>query len=246
MAYDAALRKAVDILQNSSSVVAFTGAGISSEAGIPTFRGSGGLWERFRPEELATPEAFERDPERVWRWYAWRIGIVLSAEPTLAHRILARWEDEELLAGVITQNVDGLHQRAGSRRVVELHGRITRARCTGCGRSVELEAPPEEVPPRCGACGSLLRPDVVWFGESLPEDAWREAVELSSSCDAMLVIGTSAVVYPAAQLPLIAKAAGAKLIEVNPEETVLSRRVDAPLRMGASEALSALDEILGG
>ncbi len=240
------LRRAADMLSSASNAVAFTGAGISAEAGVPTFRGRGGLWERFRPEELATPEAFKRDPRRVWEWYAWRIDLVLRAEPTPAHKVLARWEAEGRLAGVVTQNVDGLHQRAGSRRVVELHGRITRARCTGCGKALELEAPPEEVPPRCRECGSLLRPDVVWFGEPLPKDAWREAVELSNSCDAMLVIGTSAVVHPAAQLPLIAKAAGAKLIEVNPEETVLSRRVDVPLRMGASEALAALDEILRG
>ncbi len=246
MVAEADLRRAAEILSSSFRAVAFTGAGISAEAGIPTFRGRGGLWEMFRPEELATPEAFSRDPRRVWEWYAWRVGLVLSAEPTPAHRVLARWEAEGWLAGVITQNVDGLHQRAGSRKVVELHGRITRARCTGCGKTLELGAPPEEVPPRCRDCGSLLRPDVVWFGEPLPENAWREAAELSSSCDVMIVIGTSAVVYPAAQLPLIAKASGANLIEVNPEETALSGDADVSLRMGASAALTALDKLLRG
>ncbi len=238
------LRRAAEILASSSRAVAFTGAGISAEAGIPTFRGRGGLWETFRPEELATPEAFSRDPRRVWEWYAWRIRKVLSAEPTPAHRVLAEWEAEGRLAGVITQNVDGLHQRAGSRRVVELHGRITQARCTGCYKTLEFEAPPEEVPPRCRDCGSLLRPDVVWFGESLPEVDWRKAAELSRSCDVMIVIGTSAVVYPAAQLPLIAKASGADLIEVNPERTALSKTADVSLRMRASAALTALDKLL--
>ncbi len=235
---------AAELLKRYGNVVAFTGAGISAEAGIPTFRGRGGLWEKYRPEELATPEAFARDPKRVWEWYAWRIDMVLRAEPTFAHRILARWEEEGILLGVITQNVDGLHLRAGSVRVVELHGRLTRARCTGCNRVRELSAPPEEIPPRCSECGSLLRPDVVWFGEPLPEDAWFEALSLASSARVMLVIGTSAVVYPAAEIPLVAKRSGAKLIEVNPEETPLSGLVDVRLPMGASEALGRIDDYL--
>ena len=237
---------AAELLKRYGNVVAFTGAGISAEAGIPTFRGRGGLWEKYRPEELATPEAFARDPKRVWEWYAWRIDLVLRAEPTFAHRILAKWEKAGILLGVITQNVDGLHHRAGSVRVVELHGRLTRARCTGCERIIELSAPPPEIPPRCPSCGSLLRPDVVWFGEPLPEGAWLEALDLARSAGVMLVIGTSAVVYPAAELPLIAKRAGAKLIEVNPEDTPLSRLVDVRLTMGASRALKEIDaRILG-
>ncbi len=225
-------------------VVAFTGAGVSAESGIPTFRGRGGLWERFKPEELATPEAFARDPARVWAWYKWRLSLVLSAKPNPAHLALAELERMGLLTAVITQNVDGLHQAAGSKRVVELHGSLRRARCTRCGFKVRLSRVPEEELPRCPACRGLLRPDVVWFGESLPADAWLEAVELASSCKCMLVIGTSCAVYPAASLPLIAKRGGAALVEVNLEATPLTAIADVSLRGRAGELLPLLvDEV---
>ncbi len=218
-------------------LVALTGAGISAESGVPTFRGEGGLWRRYDPSKLATPEAFRRDPKLVWEWYAWRREIIARAEPSEAHKILADLERKKGL-WVITQNVDGLHQRAGSRNVVELHGSIWKVRCISCGaRYYDRRVPLEEIPPRCGECGGLLRPDVVWFGEPLPEDALERACDLSERAEIFLVIGTSATVYPAAELPLIAKRRGAKVIEINPEETPLTPFADLSIRKGASEGL---------
>jgi len=211
-----AAEAAAELLKSSRYAIAFTGAGISQEAGIPTFRGSGGIWARVRPEEVATPEAFLEDPVRVWRWYAERIRAVLTAEPTISHRVLARMEEEGMLRAVITQNVDGLHQRAGSRRVIELHGNILRARCTVCGhRWVLTRAPREdEIPVRCPRCGNLARPDVVWFGEPLPRDALAEAIGEASRADLVLVVGTSGVVEPAASIPLLALQRGARIVNV--------------------------------
>ncbi|MDQ7038860.1 MAG: NAD-dependent deacylase [Aquificota bacterium] len=218
-------------------LVALTGAGISAESGVPTFRGEEGLWKRYDPSRLATPEAFQRDPKTVWEWYAWRREVIAKAEPNEAHRTLADLEREKGL-WVITQNVDGLHQRAGSKKVIELHGNIWRVRCLSCGaRFYDRRVPLKEIPPRCGKCGGLLRPDVVWFGEPLPEDALRKAYDLSARAEVFLVIGTSATVYPAAELPLIAKRSGAKVIEINPEETPLTPFADLSIRKGASEGL---------
>jgi len=215
---------AAELLKGSRYVIAFTGAGISQEAGIPTFRGSDGVWTRVRPEEVATPEAFLEDPVRVWRWYAERIRAVLRAEPTVSHRVLARMEEEGLLKAVITQNVDGLHQRAGSRRVIELHGNILRARCTVCGYRWRLTRAPgeDEIPVRCPRCGNLARPDVVWFGEPLPRDALAEAIEEASRADLVLVVGTSGVVEPAASIPLLALQRGARIVNVNLEPNRLA------------------------
>ncbi len=231
-------------------VVALTGAGVSAESGIPTFRGPGGLWERFRPEDLATPEAFARDPRRVWAWYKWRLGIVLSARPNPAHLALAELERMGLLEAVITQNVDGLHQEAGSKRVVELHGSLRRARCTRCGLRISLEAVPSEDLPKCPSCGGLLRPDVVWFGEPLPSDAWEEAVRLAATCRCMLVVGTSGTVYPAASLPFLAKERGAAVVEVNVNQTPITEIAVVSLRGRASEVLpllvSEVKRLLGG
>ncbi|MGD2177560.1 MAG: NAD-dependent deacylase [Anaerolineae bacterium] len=219
-------------------VAVLTGAGISAESGVPTFRGQGGLWRSFRPEELATPEAFRRDPALVWEWYSWRRQLIERCKPNAAHETLARME--EALSGftLITQNVDGLHQAAGSGNVLELHGNIWRVGCTGCGALMEdHRVPLPEIPPRCPTCDGLLRPDVVWFGESLPakvlEDAWAAATR----CSTMLVIGTSAVVHPAGSLPLIALRNGARLVEINPAETPLSQRVHDVLRGQAAEVL---------
>ncbi len=199
--------------------VAFTGAGVSADSGVPTFRGPGGLWQKYKPEELASPEGFRRDPALVWRWYAWRMGLIKKARPNAAHIVLARLEEMGLLMGVVTQNVDGLHQRAGSKRVVELHGNIWRARCTVCGYRWVLTNPPgdDEVPVKCPMCGGLARPDVVWFGESLPEAALSEAIELMEHAALVIVVGTSGVVEPAGSLPLLALRSGARLVNVNPE-----------------------------
>ena len=225
----------------SHSIAALTGAGISAESGIPTFRGPGGLWRSFRPEQLATPEAFERNPRLVWEWYDWRRVIIRRAEPNAGHRALASLER---LKGdgfsLITQNIDGLHDRAGSRRMAKLHGDIWQVRCTGC-RSVTRheEVPLRSVPPLC-PCGALLRPQVVWFGEPLPEPEWRQAVEASRRAQLFLLIGTSAVVYPAASLVELARSEGARVAVINPEATPLDRLADWVLRGPAGEILPRL------
>ncbi|HUI41064.1 MAG TPA: NAD-dependent deacylase [Terriglobia bacterium] len=228
-------------IQRSRAILALTGAGISAESGIPTFRGPGGLWRSYSPEQLATPDAFARDPLLVWTWYDWRRGIIRGAEPNPGHRALA--ELEKLKGAgftLVTQNVDGLHERAGSRRVVKLHGDIWKVRCTGCGASsVNDEVPLPELPPRC-SCGALLRPGVVWFGESLPEDEWERAVEASRGAEVFLVAGTSAAVYPAAGLAALARARGAKIAVVNPEDTPLDGLADWVLRGLAGEVLPRL------
>ncbi len=227
-------------LRAASSVAALTGAGISAESGIPTFRGAGGLWRQFRPEELATPEAFARDPGLVWEWYAWRRELIAGAQPNPGHRALAELEQGKPQFALITQNVDGLHERAGSRNVLKLHGDIWISRCNDCGRERrDGQAPLEELPPRC-ECGGLLRPGIVWFGEALPASVWQAAEKAAQTAEVFLVIGTSAVVYPAAGLVWLARSAGAKVVEINPEETPLSGQADRSLRGSAGELLPRL------
>lgn len=195
------------------SAVVFTGAGVSADSGIPTFRGTGGLWRDFRAEDLATADAFTRDPNLVWTWYEWRRGLIREARPNAAHEAIAR-----LGAVVVTQNVDGLHTRAGSRDTIELHGNIFRVRCLREGTVQAHEAPFASLPPRCD-CGALLRPDVVWFGEMLPDDAVARAVSAIRRADLLLVIGTSGVVYPAAGFVGLHRGLS---IEINPEASALS------------------------
>jgi NAD-dependent deacetylase len=195
-------------------VVFFTGAGVSAESGIPTFRGAGSLWRNFRAEDLATPEAFARDPKTVWEWYEWRRGLVRDAEPNAAHRAIASLPESV----VVTQNVDGLHARAGSRDVIELHGNVFRVRCVAEGGTYEATGPFATLPPRC-ACGSLLRPDVVWFGEMLPDDAVARAMVTIREADLLVVIGTSGVVYPAAGMVSLHRGVS---IEINPQATPLT------------------------
>src|SRR5918996_5828979 len=231
--------EAVARLRAARRVLALTGAGVSAESGVPTFRGPEGLWREFRPEDLATPEAFARDPKLVWEWYAWRRERVGACRPNAAHRALAALDGaapEFLLA---TQNVDGLHALAGSRRMVELHGSLWRVRCTGCGRVTDDRKAFPELPPRCD-CGSLLRPDVVWFGEPLPVTALERAFGAAREADVVLVVGTSSLVHPAAALPHTARSAGAFVIEVNPEPTPLSAHADVSLRGPAALLLPAL------
>ena len=242
MGLEEPLARAARLLAENAPFIAFTGAGISAESGVPTFRGKGGLWEKFRPEELATPEAFRRDPRRVWEWYAWRMRIIYEAKPNPAHYALVQLEKLGLLRCVITQNVDGLHQRAGQRCVVELHGNIWRVRCTRCGYRFTLSEPPREVPPHCPRCGGLLRPDVVWFGEPLPEDEWRRAVELAEMSRAVLVVGTSGVVMPAGYIPHIVKQHGGIVVEVNVEESAITPIADVFLKGRAGEVLPRLVE----
>lgn len=229
-------------LAEAERVVVLTGAGISAESGVPTFRGAGGLWRQHRPEDLATPEAFARGPRLVWEWYDWRRARVAKAEPNPGHLALAQLERRVPDFTLITQNVDGLHQRAGSRRVLKLHGDIWTLHCLGCGlEETNHDVPLREIPPRC-SCGGLFRPGVVWFGEALPADVLRHAMEAAAHAQVFLVVGTSAVVQPAASLPLLAQQNGAKLVEVNLEETPLSAQADASFWGKAGELLPRLLE----
>jgi len=240
--HSSTLNKVTEILRNAKHAVVLTGAGISAESGIPTFRGKDGLWNRYRPEELATPEAFTRDPKLVWEWYAWRMGIIFSARPSGAHRTIAEMEKNEIIKAVITQNVDDLHERAGSRNVLHLHGEIAKIICSNrrCNYSVRVKKAPEINPlPECPECGNLLRPGVVWFGEALPADVLRKAMELCEKSDVILVVGTSAVVQPAASLPLIVKRNGGMIIEINPDETPIT-----PFSLSIRKPASALEEIM--
>ena len=234
------LEKAREWIREARSVAVLTGAGISAESGVPTFRGPGGLWRQYRPEDLATPKAFRRDPRLVWEWYDWRRQRIAQARPNAGHEALVRLERSKPRFWLITQNVDGLHERAGSRRVIKLHGDIWLVRCVVCGREQRDERVPlPELPPRC-ACGGLLRPGVVWFGEALPPGAWEAAEPAVREAEVLLVVGTSAVVYPAAGLIPLAQACGARVIEVNPQETPMSARLDCSLRGPAGEILPAL------
>jgi len=234
-------------LRAAGRLAVLTGAGISAESGLPTFRGAQhALWSRFRPEALATPEAFARDPALVWAWYQWRRALVARARPNAGHDALVAIEQAVPAFTLITQNVDGLHQAAGSRQVIALHGDLMTDRCTRCGREYRCtvdpplaDAPVERVaPPACPACGSPLRPAVVWFGESLPAGAMEAAAAAVSASDLLLVIGTSGVVYPAASLAPLAHAAGARVVVINPDPP--EDDVAHHLRGPAAEILPAL------
>jgi NAD-dependent deacetylase len=229
-----------DWLRSSVSVAALTGAGISAESGIPTFRGPGGVWKTYRAEDLATPEGFAHDPKLVWEWYDWRRSVIASAEPNAGHRALAEIERRVPRFTLITQNVDGLHDRAGSVSVLKVHGDIWTLRCTSCERERrDLRPRLERVPPHC-SCGGIERPGVVWFGEGLPDAIWEEAVRSTQEADLFLVIGTSAVVHPVAWLVYLAKSSGAKVVEINLDDTPVSSTVDICWRASAAEALPAL------
>ena len=232
-------------LAGASSVCVLTGAGVSRESGVPTFRGEDGLWRKYRVEDLSTPEAFARDPVLVWEWYAWRRELISQAQPNAAHLALVDLESSVLSRPnghftLITQNVDGLHERAGSRNVLRLHGSLWHLRCSRCG--VEREdrrVPLDPLPPRCD-CSGLLRPAVVWFGEPLPDQEWAQATLAAAHADVFLVVGTSALVYPAASLPWAAKQSGARLVEINPDPTPLSDVADCVLRGSACDVLGRL------
>lgn len=226
-----------DWVASARSIAVLTGAGISAESGIPTFRDAGGLWKNFRAEELATPGAFARDPKFVWEWYNWRRSLIAKAEPNAGHLALLQLEKRTAHFTLITQNVDGLHDRAGSAQLLKVHGDIWTLRCTLCGHEhQDLRPHLSELPPRCN-CGGIERPGVVWFGENLPPDIWSQAERSASAADIFLVVGTSALVYPAAGLVHLAKASGVKVVEVNPSETPVSGMVDFSWRAPAAEAL---------
>jgi NAD-dependent deacetylase len=241
---DTRLATAARAVARSVRLVVFTGAGVSRESGIPTFRDpEEGLWAKYDPMQLATPEAYLRDPLLVWTWYEHRFDMTSAARPNPGHAAIAELEQVLPRVSVVTQNVDGLHQRAGSSDVIELHGSMHRFKCVQgrhTGFSFDDFAGQEQKPPRCPRCGDLLRPEVVWFGEALPPEAIGRAQQLSASCDVMLVVGTSGVVFPAAAIPLIAGEAGAVVIDVNPEKDALAARADIFLRGPGGRVLPEL------
>jgi NAD-dependent deacetylase len=256
-ALDAAIDTVAARLRRASHIVALTGAGVSAASGIPTFRCPEGLWKNFRAEALATSEAFANDPKLVWEWYDWRRSLILAAKPNPAHDVLARWTREGIVPQasrpkspaliLITQNVDGLHERAGSEDVLRLHGSIWQVRCwQNCeaGRTdwLDTTVPQPHLPPLCPHCGGLVRPAVVWFGESLDQIVIAHAIAAAESADVFLTIGTSAVVYPAAGLVHQARRRGALTVEINTETTAASEEVHISILGPAAEVLTRIDE----
>lgn len=227
-------------LRKARRIAVLTGTGVSAESGVPTFRGKDGLWKHYRPEDLATPDAFSRDPRLVWQWYNWRRGLVARAQPNRCHYALADLERTSREFTLITQNVDDLHEQAGSKDVLKLHGDIWQVRCLSCARQwIDTRPAIPDLPPRC-CCGGLLRPGVVWFGEELLPGVWDRAEKAARQADVFLVIGTSAVVYPAAGLVRVAKCAGAKVVEINLAETVITGQIDVFLPGPCGELLPKL------
>ncbi|MGB3477540.1 MAG: NAD-dependent deacylase [bacterium] len=245
------IHKACTILKETKTLFVLTGAGISAESGIPTFRGVDGLWKNYSATDLATPEAFKKDQKMVWEWYHWRQNIISKAEPNPAHYALVALEKKMARFLLLTQNVDNLHRRAGSENVLELHGNIFRTRCLSCGEIADYQKPPEtssNTIPKC-TCGGLLRPDVVWFGEAIPQDIWQNSLNFLSQADAALICGTSGIVWPAAALPEIAQHNNTKIIEINLEPTPVSSIVDVSIQGKAGEILpkivAALNQFCG-
>ena len=234
--------KLAEKIKKARKIVFVTGAGISQESGIPTFRGKDGLWKKYDPMKLATIDAFYDDPKLVWEWYEDRRKNILAAKPNAGHDAIAKLEDFSKVV-VLTQNIDGLHQRAGSTNVLELHGSIIRIKCTVCNYKDEITTKFDVLPPTC-KCGNILRPDVVWFGEPLPQKVWQEAVVQANSCDVMIISGTSLLVSPANSLPIYAKQNNAILIEVNPEQTMMSTEMDLSLKTTSAAALPELISLL--
>jgi NAD-dependent deacetylase len=235
------ISKAKSLLRNAARPAVLAGAGLSAESGVPTFRGEDGLWRNFRPEELASPEAFTRDPKLVWEWYDWRRQVISDLKPNPGHTALADLEKSHSSFWLITQNVDGLSRSAGSRKVLEIHGNIWRVKCTGCGKYFEdRSAHLTELPPTCRDCGKHLRPDIVWFGESLPSGTLNKALDAARNADLFLIIGTAGVVEPAASLARLSKEAGAKIIEINLEKSALSEISDILILGKSGEILPKL------
>jgi NAD-dependent deacetylase len=238
-------QKLRSLLGSSESICILTGAGISAESGVATFRGPEGLWSKLKPEELANFDAFMRNPEIVWEWYNYRRKIIQEVKPNPAHHALAKLEKIVKEFTLVTQNVDNLHTRAGSKNVLELHGNIERSYCIDCGKFADkVEVSIDKKAPRCVSCNGLLRPDVVWFGEMLPEEIFEAASKAARNCELFLTIGTSAVVYPAAGLPLAARSHGAYVVEINTEPTEISHEVNETLLGKAGEIMPELAGIV--
>ena len=244
-----AIERVARLLRDARHVVVFTGAGVSAESGIPTFRDAlTGLWERFDASDLASEDAFRRDPALVWGWYEWRRMMVMRAQPNAAHRAIAALTDKVPRLTLVTQNVDDLHERAGSVGAIHLHGSLFAPRCFACSRifAFRPDVPDEPeggrrlAPPSCDHCGGLVRPGVVWFGEQLPDAALAAAFDAARACDVLMSVGTSSVVFPAAQVPVEAHRAGAKVVQVNPNATALDAVADINLRGTAVRVLPRL------
>ncbi len=238
--------KLLTVLRKAKRAAVLTGAGVSQESGLRTFRDAQtGLWKQYRPEDLASPEAFHRDPKLVWDWYAWRREALKSVRPNPGHYALAQMAGRIPEFNLITQNVDGLHRMAGSPKVIELHGNIQRVRCSGCGKLFEDWDDDGNNVPKCDVCGELLRPDVVWFGEPLPRAELEGAVEAARSCEIFFSVGTSGVVQPAASLAYAAHNRGAAVVEINAEPTPLTPKVDFFFQGKSGQILPALVQALG-
>lgn len=238
--HDSKIREVKARLASARSVTVLTGAGISADSGVPTFRGADGLWRNFKAEDLATPEAFARDPSLVWEWYNWRRELIATKYPNPAHYTLAEMEQRFPQFWLITQNVDGLHRAAGSRKLSELHGNIWNVRCTECGVVSENRDVPIAILPSCAACGGLLRPHIVWFGEALPEEPLHRSYAAAQACDIFLIIGTSGLVYPAAMFGPLAKERGAHVVEINRDPTPYAEMVDVSIQGRAAEIVPRL------
>jgi len=233
----------IDVMLNSRRFAVLTGAGISAESGVPTFRGQDGLWGKFRAEELATMDAFMANPKLVWEWYNWRRELMADVKPNPGHHALAELEALADDFTLITQNVDGLHRQAGSKAILEVHGNIHRNKCADCNRVLaeDIEIDPDSIP-TCERCGGRIRPDVVWFGEMLDSDILSNAFRASEAADLFFSVGTSAIVHPAASLPMMAKRCGAALVEINPERTPLTDLADFYVSAKSGEYLPDLVE----
>lgn len=246
------IQKAAKLIQEARIVTILTGAGVSKESGVPTFRDAlEGLWAQYDPAQLATPQAFKSNPKLVWDWYEWRRDLAGNVSPNPGHYALAKLQDYKPHTHIITQNVDDLHEQAGSKDVIHLHGNIATHKCFDNCQGVptlidieSLEFDKEVGPPECPHCGAYMRPNVVWFGEALPSDELNKASQYSQVCDVMIVVGTSGMVSPASELPRIAKQSGAKIIEVNPDESMITRIADIKLEGGSGQMLPEVIEAL--
>jgi NAD-dependent deacetylase len=247
-----AIQQAADLIKQAHKIVVLTGAGVSKESGVPTFRDAmDGLWAKYDPQELATPQAFEQNPTLVWDWYTWRRQLASKVKPNPGHLALAQLEKRYPSTTIITQNVDDLHEQAGTKNIIHLHGNIAQSKCyddcQGKPTVIDIDSfawDREQGPPLCPHCGAKVRPDVVWFGEMLPRENLALAVQSSVDCDVMLVVGTSGLVTPAATLPTYAKDAGAKIIEVNPDYSMITRIADIKLEGASGQMLPQVIDLL--